>query len=94
MENIYDFSDTDIKGVDMIRMYMISMSNVGAAYERRIKTVASITADIGGTFYGILGFLVVIDFIFGVPFRQLDIAVSFRKLQQYKGPHLFCEESK
>lgn len=76
----YNFTDGNIEPEDVVRMYVINMGNVGEAYERKIMTVSSIFSSIGGTYYGLLASFLFVDFVFGHPFRDLDIAISFRKL--------------
>ena len=64
------------------------------AYERRVKTVSSALAEIGGLYYGILATIMMLNELFGRPLRILDLGVSFRQLQMMEGPELFSKESR
>lgn len=76
------FDDANIEGEDLIRAYMLSLDDVGLQYERRINTADDYLALLGGLLEALLSGFLVIDLIFGHPFRILDLAISFRYLQR------------
>lgn len=76
----YDFDDSNVQPEDYIRMYFLSMDNIGFAYERKILTVNEVVATLGGLAGSIIGAFAFIDAFFGTPFRELDRDVSFRHL--------------
>lgn len=78
----YNIDDSNVMAEDYIRMYLISMNNVGLAYERRILTVNEVVGNLGGLAGSIVGILAFIDSFFGGPFRELDRDTSFRHLQR------------
>ena len=76
----YNTDDANIEQDDLIRMIILEMENVGTAYERRIKSVSSAFAEIGGLLFGIVEILVLVNKAIGGPFHALNLGVSFRKL--------------
>ena len=70
------------------------MHNIGTIYERRVATISDVLVEVGGLSKSIMAFFYFISYFFEMPFRMLDISISFRQLQQSRGEELFCEESK
>ena len=70
------------------------MDNVGYAYERRIISVNDVLAKVGGTYTVLFSAGAVAYLMLGQPFKLLDFAISFRKLQENQAPELFCREAK
>lgn len=80
--DMFNYDEANIIGTSLIRGYMFSLDNVGIVYERRIMTADDYLGLLGGLLEALLSSCLVVDLIFGAPFRILDRAVSFRTLQR------------
>ena len=72
----YYFEDS-LHAVNLIKTYIIQMSNVGNDYLREAESVSGVAADLGGMAKTLLSIFAAIELFFGSPFRKLDFAVSF-----------------
>lgn len=73
----YDFGKANTEPEDLIKVRLIQMGNVGMAYTRYIRTVNDVAAELGGQASAVFVFLTIAELIFGTPYRQLDLAISF-----------------
>ena len=69
----------------MIRAYHFQLDEVGEVNTRKMKDAMDIVVDLGGIskFLGVVFAIGAI--ILGGPFHDLDLSLSFRKMQEFHG---------
>jgi hypothetical protein len=73
---IYAFAD-DVVPKHLIKMHAIMVGKSGRAYDRQVTAYMTEAAVIGGLCYSVFYVFQVIFMIFGKPFKELELAVSF-----------------
>ena len=64
----------------MIRGYLIQLDEVGKSYTRQVKKATDVLIELGGIGESVGVAFLVLSFLLGRPFRDLNLALNFRKM--------------